>query len=95
MAVYHKFVAGIVYDSLTGPFELLPGLTGANYLQFLRCDLPQLLQKMPVDCRSSMWFLHDGASFHFSRMMRRFLDANCYPCWWIGRGEGLVALSLD
>ena len=77
--------ASIVDDRLIGPFELLDRLTGANCLQFLRHNLPQLLEEVPLDRRGRMWFLHDGAPAHFSRMVRRFLDGH-YTRRWIGRG---------
>ena len=79
--------ASIVDDRLIGPFELLDRLTGANYyLQFLRHDLLQLLEEVPLNRHGKMWFLHDGGPAHFSRMVCRFLDGD-YPRRGIGRGE--------
>ena len=77
--------AGIVNNYLIGPFELPPRLTGAIYWRFLRRNLQELLEEVPLHIRESMWFLHDGAPPHFSRLVRQFLNVQ-FPEKWIGRG---------
>jgi hypothetical protein len=36
-------------------------LTGNDYLQFLREELPVILEDVPLTVRQKMWFQHDGA----------------------------------
>ena len=77
--------AGIVNGILIGPFILDNRLTGALYFQFLRHNLPVLLEEVPLNVRQRMWFLHDGAPPHFARQVRQHLD-EVFPERWIGRG---------
>ena len=68
-----------------GPHELPHRLTGESYLQFLRNELPILLEEVPLDIRQEMWLQHDGAPAHFSRVVREYLDET-FSNRWIGRG---------
>jgi hypothetical protein len=77
--------AGIVGGTLFGPHMLPARLTGELYLRFLDNDLPLLLENVPLDIRGRMWYMHDGAPTHFSRVIRGYLDEH-YPQRWIGRG---------
>ncbi|EFN63727.1 hypothetical protein EAG_00069, partial [Camponotus floridanus] len=52
---------------------------------FLEESLPELLEDVPLATRNAMWFMHDGAPAHFSRIAREFLTAT-YGDRWIGRG---------
>ena len=49
-------------------------LTGQRYLQFLREELPPLLEDVPLDIRQGMYFQHDGALPHFSREVVNYLN---------------------
>lgn len=76
---------GIVGDFLIGPV-ILPGtLTAEVYRNFLDDRLPELLEDIPLAMRKVMWFMHDGAPAHFSRVARESLNAT-YHDRWIGRG---------
>lgn len=77
--------AGIIGDSLIGPYILPNKLNGPTYLVFLREILPELLDNVPLEVRQSMWFQHDGAPPHFSVLVRDHLNAT-YRNNWIGRG---------
>lgn len=77
--------AGLVNNMLIGPFVLPNRLNGANYLNFLRNDLPILLEDVPLDVRQRMWFLHDGCPAHFSLQVRNHLN-HVFGNKWIGRG---------
>ncbi|GFW23133.1 uncharacterized protein TNCV_3802331 [Trichonephila clavipes] len=44
-----------------------------------------LLQSVPDNIKTRMWFQHDGAPAHFSADVRSALDT-AYPGRWIGRG---------
>jgi hypothetical protein len=77
--------AGIIDDHLLGPNVLPARLTGNDYLQFLREELPVMLEDVSLTVRKKMWFQHDGAPAHYSLRVRQFLTES-YPQWWIGRG---------
>lgn len=77
--------AGIVNNTIIGPFELPARLNGASYLHFLQETLPELLEDIPLAVRRNMWFMHDGCPAHFSRGVRDHLDT-AFPQKWIGRG---------
>lgn len=76
---------GIVGDYLIGPYFLPLRLDGNSYRHFLEHQLPLLLEEVPLGLRHQIWFMHDGAPAHFSRLARDFLDTT-YPQRWIGRG---------
>jgi hypothetical protein len=65
-------------------------LTGDTYDEFLRNELPGLLEDIPLMVRSEMYYQHDGAPPHFSRHVREYLNES-FPNRWLGRG-GPVAL---
>jgi hypothetical protein len=46
--------------------------------------LPQLLEDVPLDKQSRMYFQHDGAPHHSSRGVTNFLNYR-FPGRWIGR----------
>jgi hypothetical protein len=77
--------AGIVADCLLGPYVLPDRLTGQNYRDFLRTTLPDYFEDMPLASHRQLYFMHDGASSHFSLSAHRHLNAH-YPGCWIGRG---------
>ncbi|XP_026323276.1 apyrase-like, partial [Hyposmocoma kahamanoa] len=76
---------GIVSNYLIGPFFLPERLYGETYENFLRQDLSDLLDDIPLDLIRDMWFQHDGCPAHYRRSVREWLDTN-YPNKWIGRG---------
>src|SRR5436190_4754 len=59
------------------------------YVNFLENELPALLEDVPLRDKVELIFQHDGAPAHFSRQVRRFLDAH-YPERWIGRGGPII-----
>lgn len=77
--------AGIIDDHLIGPHFFPPRLNGEVYLNFLRDDLPSLLDDVPLQIRREMWLLQDGAPPHFTAAVREHLNEN-FPERWIGRG---------
>jgi hypothetical protein len=76
--------AGIFADDLF-VFMLPPRLNGMVYLNFLREELPDLLDDVPLQLRQNMWFMHDGAPAHYSVAVREHLNES-FPNQWIGRG---------
>ncbi|XP_066589560.1 histone-lysine N-methyltransferase SETMAR-like [Prorops nasuta] len=77
--------AGLIGDTVIGPFFLPPRLDGEKYIRFLREQLPVLLEDVPLSVRKDMIFQHDGAPAHFHRDVRQTLDAR-FPHRWMGRG---------
>lgn len=83
--------AGIINNTIIGPF-FLPGiLTGDSYLEFLRNEvMPDLIQRFPNQNNphlldDNIWFQQDGAPPHFSARVRDFLN-DMFGDQWIGRG---------
>lgn len=76
---------GMFNNQLLGPVVLEHRLTGARYLEFLENNLTDLLDDVPLDIRQNMYFQHDGAPAHFSRVVINHLN-NRFPHRWIGRG---------
>ena len=58
----------VLDDQLIGPFDLEGRLTGEAYLRFLQEEFPQLLEDVLLNKRSRMYFQHDGAPPHSSRV---------------------------
>lgn len=77
---------GIIDTYLIGPFRLPDRLNGDSYLHFLRENMPQLLEVVPLNLRRDLFFMHDGAPPHFARNVRDHLHEH-YPGRWIGRGQ--------
>ncbi|GFV88974.1 DUF4817 domain-containing protein [Trichonephila clavipes] len=77
--------AGIVGDSLLGPYILPPRLDSHKYLVFRQEVLQELLTDDPAPIRRRIWFQQDGAPFHYARHVREHLDRT-FPNRWIGRG---------
>jgi hypothetical protein len=75
----------IVDDHLIGPYVIEDRIGGAKYLSFLRETLPILMEGLPLNVRQDMWNQLDGASVHFTRPVRDWLNHN-YLGRWIGRG---------
>ena len=85
---------GIFGDCLIGPHFIPHRLNGEQYPRFLRNDLPNLLEDVPLGQRQQMWFMHDSAPAHFHLIVRRYLN-RWYGERWIGRGEPWPPRSPD
>ncbi|GFX00424.1 uncharacterized protein TNCV_2090741 [Trichonephila clavipes] len=83
--------AGIVGDSLLGPYILPPRLDSHKYLVFLQEVLPELLTDVPAPIRRRMWLQQDGAPSHYARHVREHLDRT-FSNRWIGRGVPSLGL---
>jgi hypothetical protein len=57
-------------------------LGGAHFFYSVEETLPLSLEDVPLYVREAMWFSHDGASPHFARCLRIWLDNN-FPDRWI------------
>lgn len=76
---------GVVGEYMIGPYFFDVRVTGGVYLNFLRNNLPPLIGHVPQAIRERMWFLHDGAPVHSTRLIIDYLNET-YGEQWIGRG---------
>lgn len=76
--------AGIVGNTLVGPYILPQILNGEIYKEFLEETLPELLEEIPLNVRQSMYYQHDGAPAHSTTRVKELLNSK-YPERWIGR----------
>jgi hypothetical protein len=61
-------------------------MTGQNYPEFPQNELPEQLEDVPLDTRIAMYFQHDGASPHYTRLVMQHLN-DTFPNRGIGRGS--------
>ena len=66
-------------------FCVRKNVRGDTYEVFLRNELPGLLEDIPLMVRGQMYFQHDGAPPHYSRLAREYLHSS-FPNRWLGRG---------
>jgi len=76
---------GIVNGYLIGPYFFDGNVNQHNFLELLRDHLTGLLEDVDLETRRRMWIQLDGATPHFARIVRTFLNEQ-YPNRWIGRG---------
>ena len=73
---------GLYDQRLVGPYFFQGTVSGESYLELLR-------ERVVPDLRAAgtfpIWFQQDGASPHYSRIVREYLDG-IFPGHWIGRG---------
>lgn len=73
---------GILGDSIIGPFFFNDSVNMHSYLHMLKHNiLPSIVA---LQDKQTVWFMHDGAPAHYSRIVRNYLDAE-FPNHWIGR----------
>ena len=72
----------VLDDQLIGPFILETRLTGEAYLRFLQEELPRLLEDVPLNERSRIYFQNDGAFHHSSSEVTNFPKSR-FPGRWI------------
>ena len=78
--------SGVIGDKLTGPYIFPQRLTGDIYANFMQDEVPALVENVPVQTRRQMYYQHDGATPHFSQVIRQYLNHK-FPNRWIGRGS--------
>jgi hypothetical protein len=71
-------------NRLIGPF-VYHSLTGNTHEVFLRNELPDLLEDIPLMIRRQMYFQHDEAPHHYTIRVREYLNES-FPNRWLGRG---------
>jgi len=73
--------AGVCARGLLGPFFIEGRITGKSYLKLVQEDVVPALAALGVE-----WFQQDGASPHYAKVVRRYLN-KAMPGRWIGRGS--------
>jgi hypothetical protein len=76
---------------LIGPV-ILGHMTRQNYLEFLQNQLPEKLENVPLSTRIAMYFEHDGAPTHYTRLVMHHPN-DTFPNRWIGRGSTINRLT--
>lgn len=76
---------GMIGSQLIGPHIFEGKLTGNVYANFLKTELPLLLEDVPLKTRLRMLLQQDGAPPHYSREVKDYLNQE-FPERWIGRG---------
>jgi hypothetical protein len=76
--------AGIMGTQILGPVILPDILTGQTYVEFLRENLPDFLEEVPLFERNKMFFQQDGAGPHNARIVTNYLNEQ-FPGRWMGR----------
>ena len=76
--------AGILGNTLIGPFIIEDRMRGEDYLNFVADVVMPILDDMPLHSRWHLWYQLDGASAHFTFPVCQWLDHH-FPGKWIGR----------
>lgn len=74
---------GMIDGYIIGPKFYEGTLTGEAYLEFLQGEFPGFLENVPLNIRANMYFQHDGAPPHNSRIVAAYLN-QIFPNKWIG-----------
>lgn len=76
---------GVLGHRVVGPYFFDDPLNGQTYLDFLQNDFQLYLDDLPLNVIRRLWFQHDGAPPHNSRIVRDYLNQE-FKDRWIGRG---------
>ena len=76
----------MIDDMLIGPVILDDRMTGQNYLDCLKNELPKQLEDVPLATRIAMYFQHYGAASHYTRHVMQHLK-DTFLNRWIGCGS--------
>jgi hypothetical protein len=71
---------------LVGPIILEDHMTGQNYLELLRNEIPEQLEDVPLATRIAMYFQHEGALPHYNPLVMPHLN-DTFLDQWIGLGS--------
>ena len=75
---------GLIKDSIIGPFFFDSSVTGGVYLNLLKRSVWPALRALMRDEIDLVYFQQDGASAHYSKVARRWLD-DTFKERWIGK----------
>jgi len=74
---------GIIDEFLVGPYFFDENLNGKKYFDFLKNDLPILMENIPIQQRLDLIWQQDGAPAHNTLVVRTYLD-EIYGDNWFG-----------
>lgn len=77
---------GILGDRIIGPFFFNNSLNGERLVNFFDTELWDAIENLPLNVRQEMFFQLDGASIHYSIIVRQWLNEH-FPMRWIGRNS--------
>ena len=80
---------GVIGQHLVGPHFFEEMLTGQIYHDFLRNDLPELMDNVPYVVKQNMYYQHDGAAPHRSQVVTEYLNET-FPDHWIGNNSSIA-----
>ena len=72
---------GVINNQLIGPAVLPNRLTGCACVDFLKNELPLLLEEVPLTKRMCMVFQHEGAPAHYNRLVIHHLNLTFLKRW--------------
>jgi hypothetical protein len=64
----------MIDNMLIGPVILDDRMIRQNYLDFLQYGLPEQLEDVPLVIRIAMYYQHDGAPTHYTRLVMQHLN---------------------
>lgn len=65
---------GMLGNQLIRPYFINDQLTGQKYVNFLNDTLPSLLENVPLNIRTQIWYQHDDCPAYYARNVRQVLD---------------------
>lgn len=71
----------IFYDTLIGTFFFSENLNGDKYLEFLKTELPILLEDIPLSRRKNLVWQKDGAPAHNKNTVIQYLNSTFGKNW--------------
>lgn len=80
---------GILDGHIVGPYFFEGNVNGAEYLNLLQNQLPEMLEDINLNTVQNMWIQQDGAGVHNARIVTNFLNDR-YAQRWIEQ-NGFVA----
>jgi len=80
---------GITDEYLIGPYFFEENLNGNKYLDFLKNDLPILLENIPLQHRLNLIWQQDGAPAHNTLAVRAYLN-KVYGNNWFGTHSPII-----
>lgn len=87
-SIQHRFSvnlwAGVLGNQIIGPFRLPTRLNSQNYLEFLRNEVDNFFDDIPLSRLPNIFYQHDGAPAHCGQAIKDWLNNN-FPNRWIGR----------
>lgn len=75
---------GILNNEIVGPYFFRGNITADVYLNFLRNEIFEFTNQLPLNLQYILWYQHDGAPCHSAARVTEYLN-QAFPRRWIGR----------